>query len=137
MFGSLILMVASTLGGVEVTNVEDQPEVEMLEVEAAIIAHTNEQRKRYGLEPLEVDPQLLETARKHTIWMTSTHQMVHGRYGVAENIAMGQNDSKQAVGAWMNSSGHRANILNPRHRRIGVAGFRTSNGTCYWCQQFK
>lgn len=137
MMMSMLLMVAATgFAGVEAGAAEQPSEVEIREVEAEIVAYTNEQRKRYGLQPLEVDPGLLESARKHTQWMTNTRQLVHGR-GVAENIAMGQNSSRQAVQAWMNSSGHRANILNPRHRRIGVAGFTTSNGTCYWCQQFK
>ena len=36
----------------------------------------------------------------------------------------------------MNSPGHRANILNPGYRRIGVAAYRTPEGTVYWCQQF-
>jgi uncharacterized protein YkwD len=37
----------------------------------------------------------------------------------------------------MNSSGHRANILNPGHGRIGVAAYRTVAGTIFWCQQFR
>jgi uncharacterized protein YkwD len=36
----------------------------------------------------------------------------------------------------MNSSGHRANILNPGYRRIGVAAYATPEGTIFWCQQF-
>jgi uncharacterized protein YkwD len=37
----------------------------------------------------------------------------------------------------MNSSGHRANILNAAHRLIGAAAFRTEEGTIFWCQQFR
>jgi uncharacterized protein YkwD len=56
---------------------------------------------------------------------------------VAENIAMGQPHSSDVVRSWMNSSGHRANILNGGHLRIGVAAYRTDNGTIFWCQQFR
>ena len=63
--------------------------------------------------------------------------MVHTSDPVAENIAMGQPHSSDVVRCWMNSSGHRANILNSGHGRIGVAAFRTDNGTIFWCQQFR
>ena len=49
---------------------------------------------------------------------------------------MGQNSSAEVINAWMNSSGHRANILNPSYTRIGVAAYVTPGGTIYWCQQF-
>jgi uncharacterized protein YkwD len=62
--------------------------------------------------------------------------MVHTSAAVAENIAMGQRNSAEVLNAWMNSSGHRANILNPGHTRIGVAAYTTPGGTIYWCQQF-
>jgi len=136
MMVSVLVMMTATFAGVESNPVDKTPDVEIRAIEAEIVAYTNEQRKRYGLEPLEVDPLLLKSARKHTQWMTNTRQLVHGG-GVAENIAMGQPDTKGAIRAWMNSSGHRANILNPRYRRIGVASFKTSGGTSYWCQQFK
>jgi len=59
------------------------------------------------------------------------------RWVVARSdIAMGQRSSGEVVQSWMNSSGHRANILNRGHRRIGVAAYTTSGGTTYWCQQF-
>jgi uncharacterized protein YkwD len=38
---------------------------------------------------------------------------------------------------WMSSSGHRANILNSGHSRIGVGAYRGANGQIYWCQQFQ
>ncbi|MBN2580317.1 MAG: hypothetical protein JXB10_15110 [Pirellulales bacterium] len=106
-------------------------------IEVSVISLTNQQRKKYGLSELKVDKELMRTARKHCGWMTRNRIFQHGNWGVAENIAMGQRDSGQVVGAWMNSSGHRANILNPRHRRIGVSAYRTKSGTIYWCQQFR
>lgn len=105
-------------------------------VEANIVAQTNAQRARYGLPPLAVDLTLVQSARDHAAWMTNSHNLQHTRSAVAENIAMGQQNTAEAIQSWMNSPGHRANILNGGYRRIGVAAFVTPEGTCFWCQQF-
>ena len=52
-----------------------------------------------------------------------------------ENIAYGQSTPQQVVQAWMNSSGHRANILNGSFTTIGV-GYTVVGGTAYWAQLF-
>ena len=52
-----------------------------------------------------------------------------------ENIAYGQSTPQQVMNAWMNSSGHRANILNANYTTIGV-GYTVINGTAYWAQLF-
>jgi uncharacterized protein YkwD len=111
--------------------------VRLAAIEANVVMYTNQERVRCGLPPLTVDKDLVEMARDHTAWMSRSRSLIHSRCMVAENIAMGQPHSSDAVQAWMNSSGHRANILNPCHRRIGVAAFRTASGTIYWCQQFR
>jgi uncharacterized protein YkwD len=111
--------------------------VRLSDVEVNIVSYTNQERGRYGLPPLEVDKELMATAREQAAWMTRNHAMVHTRRALAENIAMGQSHSSEAVGSWMGSSGHRANILNPGHRRIGVAAYRTAGGVIFWCQQFR
>ena len=51
----------------------------------------------------------------------------------AENIARGQKTPEAVVNSWMNSSGHRANILNPGYTKIGVGYEKTGN---YWTQMF-
>jgi uncharacterized protein YkwD len=111
--------------------------VRLSDVEVNIVSYTNEERGRYGLPPLEVDKELMATAREQAAWMTRSGFLVHTRRPLAENIAMGQSHSSEAVGSWMNSAGHRANILNPGHRRIGVAAYRTAGGVIFWCQQFR
>jgi uncharacterized protein YkwD len=105
-------------------------------IEARIIEKTNSQRAQHGLPPLAVDHSLLSSARQHAAWMTNSRSMSHTSKPVGENIAMGQRSSGEVVTSWMNSPGHRANILNPGYRRIGVAAYRTPEGTVYWCQQF-
>ena len=54
----------------------------------------------------------------------------------AENIAMGQRTAAEVVNAWMNSAGHRANILSASYRYTGVGAAKKSNGTLYWTQMF-
>lgn len=104
--------------------------------EQQIIDYTNSERARHGRPPLTMDPRLMESARRHCIWMVQRRSLQHGSGGRAENIAMGQGSAYQAVRDWMNSSGHRANILGG-YSRIGVAGYTTPEGTIYWCQQFE
>jgi uncharacterized protein YkwD len=111
--------------------------VRLSDVEVNIVSYTNEERTRYGLPPLEVDKELMSTAREQAAWMTWRGSMFHTNRPLAENVAMGQTHSSEAVQSWMNSSGHRANILNPGHRRIGVAAYRGPGGIIYWCQQFR
>ena len=109
---------------------------ELIAIERNIVMYTNAERTRAGLAPLEVDEKLVESARRHATWMTLNGDLRHTTQNVAENIARGQRDSREAVADWMSSPGHRANILNGRYRRVGAAAFRTSDETIYWCQQF-
>ena len=113
-----------------------EPKFALHPVEEQILQATNAERARYGLPGLAMKPWLMESARRHAAWMTNFRSMVHSNQGVAENIAMGQPDAASVLATWMNSSGHRANILNPGHRRIGVAAYQTPEGAIFWCQQF-
>lgn len=110
---------------------------ELIAIEKAIVEQTNAQRARYGLPALEVDINLVQTARTHAIWMARSRVLQHNRIGIAENIAMGYPTTEAAIRGWMNSSGHRANILHRGYRRIGVAAYQSAGGTVYWCQQFR
>jgi uncharacterized protein YkwD len=110
---------------------------DLFPVEQNVINYTNAQRAKFGLAALEVDQELMESARRHAAWMAQNQSLAHTSRPVAENIARGQRHSSEAVRAWMNSSGHRANILNRVHQRIGVAAYCTAGGTIYWCQQFR
>ena len=112
-------------------------ELQLHAVEQGVIERTNAERVRNGLRPFIVDRLLMGQARRHAAWMTRSRSMQHGNYGVGENIAMGQRSSNEVVNTWMNSSGHRANILNAGYNRLGVAAYTTPEGTIYWCQQFR
>jgi uncharacterized protein YkwD len=116
-----------------------QPDVKKIDLnsfEQAIIADTNAQRARYGLPALASDTWLQSQARSHTAWMTNWHSMVHTSAPVAENIGMGQRSPEEIVNTWMNSSGHRANILNGGYRRIGACAYTATDGTIFWCEEF-
>jgi hypothetical protein len=103
--------------------------------ETNVITRTNAERARYGLAPLRASKRLIQQARRHAQWMANSGNFQHGNDGVAENIAWGQNGSGEAVGDWMNSSGHRANILGG-YTHMGAAWARGSDGRLYWVQQF-
>jgi len=54
----------------------------------------------------------------------------------AENIAYGQKTASDVMKSWMNSTGHRSNILSTNVTQIGVGAAKASNGTLYWTQMF-
>ncbi len=129
-----LLAVAAAEGAPAHPTAVDQSK--LIAIEKAIVEQTNAQRLRYGLPALEVDVNLMKGARRHGIWMARNRSLQHS-HGVAENIAMGYPTTASAMSGWMNSSGHRANILNRSYRRIGVAAYESAGGTIYWCQQFR
>ena len=56
--------------------------------------------------------------------------------GAGENIAWGQKSPEEVMKGWMNSAGHRANILNERFTAIGVGYHQNNKGVNYWSQLF-
>ena len=111
----------------------------------------NEERSKEGLEPLIMDPELFETAQKraaelavifsHTRPNRESCFTIFPNKGKAqgENIAAGdfglQETPQDVMEGWMNSDGHRANILNSSFKYIGVGCFY-HDGTYYWVQCF-
>jgi uncharacterized protein YkwD len=133
---TISLIAATLLGLLGAETKPQEPKLNLLPIESNIIQQTNTQRARFGLPPLAIDRTLMQSARDHAQYMTLSRQLVHTNRAVAENIATGQASSEEAVNSWMNSPGHRANILNGRYRRIGAAAYRTPEGQIFWCQQF-
>ena len=120
--------------------------------EVAEFELTNEARAMAGLSPLVCDPIAATTARKHSQDMCDQGYFSHqgldgslpwdrfrregGRFRAAgENIAQGYRSPNAVHIGWMNSPGHRANILNGGFGRIGV-GLAPCNGRMYWTQVF-
>ncbi len=110
----------------------------------------NSYRAQYGLPPLTLSKELSDVARAKSQDMHDKKYFSHTSptYGspfdmmkafgityrtAGENIAMGQQTPKAVVEAWMNSEGHRANILNSGFTHIGVGYVQDGN---YWTQMF-
>jgi uncharacterized YkwD family protein len=111
---------------------------------------TNAERTKNGLKPFTLNVELSKVARLKSQDMTDKNYFDHNsptygspfdmmkKFGIsynyaAENIAKGQKTPEEVVNAWMNSAGHRANILNPNLNQIGV-GYDSRANT--WTQQF-
>jgi uncharacterized protein YkwD len=124
-------------------------------IEAEIVARTNLERTRRGLPPLRLNPLLNNSATIHTGNMAAKRRLSHEVYRAllptpssrfdfvgynpsrwAENVAYGYTSAEAVVSAWMNSPGHRANILDPTLREIGVGVARAGNGALYFTQVF-
>lgn len=118
--------------------------------EQQVVQLTNAERAKYGLAPLKLDLELSKVAREKSQDMARNSYFSHTsptygspfdmmkQFGISyraagENIAKGQTTPEQVVNAWMNSEGHRANILNSNYTHIGV-GY-VSNGNI-WTQMF-
>lgn len=149
--------------GSEVTKVCNQA------FEDEVIRLVNIERKSLGLNALQKDNELVRSARYHA-WDMATHEFYDhaslkknstGKWDVvyfksserirkflskkprctAENIAAGQRTPKQVMEKWMNSSGHKANILNPDFTHIGVGYYKPEvkryRFPHYWVQNFR
>ncbi|MBT2641649.1 sporulation protein [Bacillus sp. ISL-41] len=118
--------------------------------EQKVVELTNQERAKNGLKPLALDTELSKVAREKSRDMQNKGYFSHTsptygspfdmmkKFGISyrsagENIAMGQRTPEEVVNAWMNSSGHRANILNSSYTHIGVGHIATGN---YWTQMF-
>ena len=121
-------------------------------VEMEIVNLVNIERQKEGLAPLQYSSELSKVARAKSQDMASKNYFSHNSptYGdpftmmrtfgiqyktAGENIAKGYLNAQSVMKGWMNSSGHRANILNPSFGKIGV-GYVNINGTTYWTQMF-
>ena len=113
----------------------------------------NKERKANGLKPLTLNKELSNVANIKSRDMIEKGYFDHTSptYGspfdmmkkfnisyntAGENIAMGQKTPSEVMNSWMNSSGHRANILNSTYTELGVGIQKDSNGTIYWTQMF-
>jgi uncharacterized protein YkwD len=106
---------------------------------------TNERRAAHDLRKLSRGDCLQDFARRQAQRMANQQRMFHQDLGpvmrtcnlvtAGENVAYGYSSGRATVRAWMNSSGHRANILSRSYRGMGLAA-RRSNGVWYVAQVF-
>lgn len=118
--------------------------------EKKVVELTNAERAKQGLAPLTLDTELSKVARAKSQDMKDRNYFDHNSptygspfdmmksFGISyksagENIAQGQTSPEQVVQAWMNSQGHRENIMNSSFTHIGVGYVQSGN---YWTQMF-
>ena len=136
--------------GTEQAPEEDNNGTSQGDFASQVVELVNAERAKYGLSALTVDAKVQQAALvrakesaqsfSHTRPNGSSFSTALTEAGVSyrragENIAYGQRTPQQVMNAWMNSSGHRANILNEDFTTIGV-GYTVINGTAYWAQLF-
>jgi uncharacterized YkwD family protein/spore coat assembly protein SafA len=122
-------------------------------IEKQVITLTNLERQYAGLPPLKINWELSRVARYKSKDMKELNYFSHDSptYGspftminnfkisfrtAAENLAAGQRTPKEVVNAWMNSPGHRANILKKEVSEIGVGYVNGGEYGHYWTQMF-
>ncbi|MCR8846811.1 CAP domain-containing protein [Rossellomorea sp. SC111] len=123
---------------------------QLSQFEQKVVELTNQERAKQGLPALKVDAELSKVAREKSRDMQANNYFSHTsptygspfdmmkQFGIqyssaGENIAMGQQTPEEVVQAWMNSEGHRKNIMSSNYTHIGVGYVENGN---YWTQQF-
>jgi uncharacterized protein YkwD len=118
-----------------------------------ILGLVNQERAKVGADPLKINEQLDLAADQHTLDQASLNKMSHtGSNGsnmgdriknagyvfssAGENVAYGFGDAAAVMNGWMNSEGHRQNILNPSYKEIGIGYAQGADGRPYWTQDF-
>ncbi|WP_078411006.1 CAP domain-containing protein [Priestia abyssalis] len=120
--------------------------------EKKVVELVNQERQKQGLQALQLDTKLSDVAREKSKDMMNKNYFSHTsptygspfdmmkQFGIqyrtaGENIAKGQQTPEEVMNGWMNSNGHRKNILSPNFTHIGV-GYVEGSGSTYWTQMF-
>lgn len=124
-----------------------------LSAEEEVVQLVNQERAKYGLKPLTSNWELARVARYKSQDMLNKNYFDHNsptygtpfqmikNFGITyktagENIAAGQATPQAVVKAWMNSEGHRKNILSSNYTQIGVGYVKGGSYGHYWTQMF-
>jgi uncharacterized YkwD family protein len=130
----------------------DERQAEMTQAEA-VLKLVNAERSKAGLQPLTLSDKLTSIANTKAKDMAVKNYFSHQsptygspfdmlkQFGVSfsyagENIAAGQKTAEEVMNSWMNSSGHKANILNKNYTQIGVGFYRGGQYGTEWVQLF-
>lgn len=129
-------------------NTKPTPPTEYTDLELKLVAAHNQVRIQHDVRSLNAHIQLMRAARKHAQWMSDNHTMSHTGAGgsnagdrvraeqyrwstCGENIAAGYPSIDAVMVGWMQSAGHKKNILNKDYQEIGVGVVGR-----YWCVVF-
>ena len=132
---------------------EQKPSTDFSSYQQQVLDLVNAERTKRGISALTLDSNLSSVATKKSQDMVNKNYFDHTsptygspfdmmkQFGISyrtagENIAKGQKTPQEVVTAWMNSEGHRKNILNPNFTNLGIGIAKDSKGTTYWTQMF-
>ena len=135
------------------TTPDQKPSTDFSSYQQQVLDLVNAERTKRGISALTLDSNLSSVATKKSQDMVNKNYFDHTsptygspfdmmkQFGISyrtagENIAKGQKTPQEVVTAWMNSEGHRKNILNPNFTNLGVGIAKDSKGTTYWTQMF-
>lgn len=129
--------------------------------EYEVLAILNQIRLAFDLQPLKLVPDIRRAARYHANDMSEDDYFKHDSHdrdangelilacdtwervpkfysyhSAAENIALGYPTPRAVMDGWMNSDGHRQNILNPNLKTVGIGYVENAQGRPYWVQNF-
>jgi uncharacterized YkwD family protein/spore coat assembly protein SafA len=129
------------------------PTISEKNFEKQVVTLVNQERAKHGLKPLTENWELSRVARYKSMDMRDKNYFSHTsptygspftmmkNFGISyrtagENIAVGQTTPQAVMNSWMNSSGHRANILSSNFNQIGVGYAKGGSYGHYWTQMF-
>lgn len=126
---------------------------EDVSIENQVLQLVNSERSKQGLQPLTLNWELSRVAKIKSQDMRDRNYFNHQsptygspfnmmkNFGISyksagENIAAGQRSSQEVMNSWMNSSGHRANILSSSYTQLGIGYVTGGSYGTYWTQMF-
>ena len=132
---------------------DSTPQNQMQGMKKEVVNLVNQERSKRGLEPYQHHSKLAHVAQKKAEDMRDNNYFSHQsptygspfemlkqfnvQYSAAgENIARGQRSAEEVMDSWMNSPGHRKNILSEKYTHIGVGLAKNEQGVHYWVQMF-
>jgi uncharacterized protein YkwD len=148
----LALLPVALFGAVAVASPAHAAAPTTVQLQSDVLAGTNAQRAKHGCGKLRLDANISRAARNHSAFMATTGTFSHTGSGnssfvtrlkaqgytapLSENIAWGYRTGAEVVTAWMNSAGHRANILNCSAKSVGIGAVYAANGNPYVTEDF-
>ena len=149
----LALAPAMLLGSLMIASPASAALVPEQTLQTQIVGFTNWQRKAHGCKtPLRVDARLTAAARGHSYYLARNGRFSHTGYlgssfgfrityrgytaPLSENIARGYPTAAKTIHAWLDSPGHRRNLLDCRAKAVGVGVVYNARGQAYYTQDF-
>lgn len=134
-------------------NMSPESNNEMQNMKRKVFDLVNQERQNRGLKPYKYYNKLAHVAQKKAKDMRDNNYFSHQsptygspfemleEFGIeysaaGENIARGQRSAEEVMNSWMNSPGHRKNILSKKYTHIGVGLAQNKQNTNYWVQMF-